>query len=85
MTSEAQVTSEGTTIAGGQSATPLRKAEGLAIEYGGDAGDWVKKSSDSYTAKDGTKFETHWEQNTQTGLRVNQKTKIEIVTPKKDN
>lgn len=85
LASEAQMTSEGTTIAGGGSGTSLRKAESLATEHGGVASDWVKKSSDSHTASDGTKFETHWEQNTQTGQRVNQKTKIETVTPKKEH
>jgi len=36
----------------------------------------AKMSSNSYTAPDGTKFETHWVENIKTGERVEFKTKF---------
>jgi len=76
LASEAQLSESGTELAGPNSKTPLRKADALANEFGGDPSDWVKKGSSSYKASDGTKFETHWEENLKTGQRVNQKTKL---------
>ena len=77
LASEAQLSEPGVTLAGSATATPLRKAADLANEFGGEASDWVKKSSSSYKSPDGTKFETHWEENISTGLKVNQKTKMD--------
>ena len=74
LASEAQMSEQGTTIAGGNSGTVFRDAERVVKEYGGSPSDWVKKSSTSYTAKDGTKFETHWVENIRTGQRVEIKT-----------
>ncbi len=53
----------------------LTQAERLAEYYGGNAADWVKKSSSSFT-KNGTTFETHWYENISTGLRIEYKTKF---------
>jgi RHS repeat-associated protein len=66
----------GEIIAGGASKTPLRKAVDLAAEYGGNAGDYVKKRSSSYKAQDGLRLETHWEENVATGARHNTKVKL---------
>ena len=77
LASEEQLSESGRVIAGEGTDTPLRKAEQMAKDYGGEASDYVKKTSSSYTAKDGTKFETHWEENIKTGKRFNQKTKID--------
>ena len=82
LASEAQMAEDGTIIAGGNTGKELRKASGLADEYGGSANDYVKKTSTSHTASDGTKIQTHWEENTRTGDRFNLKTKIEQVVKK---
>jgi hypothetical protein len=76
LASEAQMAESGTELAGGSSKVPLRKANDLAKEYGGTASDYVKKGSSSYKANDGTRIETHWEENTKTGQRFNTKTKL---------
>ncbi|MCL8267611.1 polymorphic toxin type 10 domain-containing protein [Leptospira weilii] len=73
LASEAQMKGKGTEIF---KSDKLRQAGNLAKEYGGESKDWAKMSSKSYTAKDGTKFETHWYENTSTGLRVEPKTKL---------
>jgi RHS repeat-associated protein len=81
LASEQQMSEVGDIIAGGTHQKPLRKASDLAKEYGGDPADWVKKRSSSYTAEDGTQFETHWEENLKTGQRVNMKsTEIKTVS-----
>jgi len=64
----------GKVIAGEGSKTVFRNAATYARKFGGRAVDWVKKSSRSYTARDGTRFETHWVENLQTGQRVDFKT-----------
>lgn len=71
LASEAQMASKGKVIAKGNEVKQFNR---LKQEYGG--GEWVKKSSNSYIAKDGTKFETHWFENLTTGQRVGQKTKF---------
>jgi hypothetical protein len=68
-------------IAGAGSKTPLRKSNDMASQYGGNASDYAKKRSSSYTANDGTKIETHWEENVNTGQRYNTKTKINNEQP----
>ena len=55
---------------------PFRDAGRVAQEYGGNPADWVKKTSSSYTARDGVQFETHWVENIKTGQRVEFKTKF---------
>jgi len=65
---------KGTVIAGEGSGTVFRNASKAAGDHGGEAADWVKKSSSSYTAKDGRQFETHWLENTATGQREEFKT-----------
>lgn len=49
----------GEVIAGGNHEKALRKAGDLAAEYGGNANDWVKKTSSNYMSSDGFSFETH--------------------------
>jgi len=76
LASQAQIGESGTTLAGVSAGVPFRDAARVAKEHGGNAADWVKKSSSSYTARDGMTFETHWVQNMRTGQRVEFKTKI---------
>jgi YD repeat-containing protein len=84
LASESQMAEAGTPIAGAGAKKPLNKANDMATQYGGQASDYGKKGSSSYTANDGTKIETHWEENTKTGERFNIKTKLnneEAPTP----
>ena len=76
LASHAQLGEVGTTMAGAGARVPFRGAERIAEEYGGNAADWVKKTSSSYTAPDGTVFETHWVENIRTGERIEFKTKF---------
>ena len=74
--SRAQMGEVGETMAGADARAAFRGAKRIAEEYGGDAADWVKRRSSSYTARDGAKFETHWVENIRTGERVEFKTKF---------
>ena len=74
LASEAQNSGNGTVFAGPNARKPYDGAQKKATQYGGQSDDWVKKSSPSFTAKDGTKFETHWIENTKTGIRREHKT-----------
>ena len=76
LASQQQTAERGTIIAGPGARSPLRDAERLARDYGGNPDDWVKKSSSKYVARNGTAFETHWVENLRTGQRVEQKTKL---------
>ena len=76
LASEAQLGEVGTVMAGPGSTRIFRDAARVAKAYGGDAKDWVKKYSSSYSAKDGSRFETHWVENIKTGQRVEHKTKF---------
>ncbi len=76
LASEAQMGEVGTSMAGAGGRATFRDAGRVAAEYGGDAADWSKKSSSTFTAKDGTKFETHWVENSKTGQRYEYKTKF---------
>lgn len=76
LASRQQMSEVGEIIAGQGSKAKFRDAQRVADTYGGNADDWVKKSSSSYSAPDGTKFETHWVENLQTGQRVEYKTKF---------
>ncbi|MDI7186105.1 polymorphic toxin type 10 domain-containing protein [Leptospira santarosai] len=73
LASEAQMKGKGDVIIESKN---LRQAGNLAKEYGGESKDWAKMTSKSYTAKDGTKFETHWYKNSSTGQRAEPKTKL---------
>lgn len=74
LASRSQMSEAGSTIAGGTS--KFRDSVRIAKDHGGSATDWVKKSSSSYTARDGSRFETHWVENVRTGQRVEFKTKL---------
>ncbi|WP_157730977.1 DUF637 domain-containing protein [Variovorax sp. HW608] len=63
----------GINIAGNGTSVPLRDASRLVAEYGGQASDWSKVSSASYTAADGLKFEIHAYRNAITGQVVEPK------------
>lgn len=76
LASQQQMGEPGEIIAGASGTSPFRDAPRVVNMYGGQASDWVKMSSSAYTGVDGFKFETHWVQNMQTGLRVEFKTKI---------
>jgi hypothetical protein len=74
--SEAQMGEAGVPIAGAGTRVPLRDASRIVEEHGGKEIDWVKKASSPYTARDGTRLETHWLENVRTGERVEIKSKI---------
>lgn len=76
LASQAQMGEVGTPMVGAGARVPFRDAARVAEEHGGNAADWVKKSSSSHTARDGATFETHWVENVPTGQRVEFKTKF---------
>ncbi len=78
LASEAQMGESGVAIAGSGTGKSLWDADRIAAEHGGQAADWAKKTSSSYTAADGAKIQTHWVENANTGVRVEHRT---IVTP----
>ena len=63
----------GINIAGNGTSVPLNDVSRLVSEYGGQASDWSKVSSSSYTAADGTQFEIHAYRNAVTGQVVEPK------------
>jgi RHS repeat-associated protein len=77
LASRQQLGEAGEVIAGGNSGKEFRDAQKMAEKYGGEATNYVKKSSSNYEAPDGTKMETHWVENTKTGQRYEEKTKIQ--------
>lgn len=85
LASEEQMAQTGTVIAGAGSSTTFRDAAKKAAEYGGNAVDYVKMSSSSYTSPVKSpihgmhKFETHWVENLKTGSRYEFKTKFKIL------
>ncbi len=86
LASEAQVAEKGVSIAGAgaQNGKALRAAEGLATQYGGQAGDWAKMSSTPYQAAGEARssaFETHWYQNVVSDVRTEYKTVINWMKP----
>ncbi len=76
LASQAQMSEVGEIMAGPGGRVPFRDAGRIASQYGGNPADWVKRTSTSYTARDGVKFETHWVENIKTGQRVEFKTKF---------
>jgi RHS repeat-associated protein len=82
LASEAQMSEAGIRLAGNGAKTPLRVAPSLANKYGGNSSDWAKMGSSSFTAMDGTQFETHWYQNMVSGVAVEFKTKITAIITK---
>jgi hypothetical protein len=63
-------------IAGPGTGQPLRDSPRLANQYGGKATDWVKITSSTYRAADGSagRFSTHAYMNVRTGQIVEPKT-----------
>ena len=76
LASQAQMAEAGTIMAGPGGRVAFRDAQRVASEHGGNAADWVKKTSSSFTDGKGTRFETHWVENIKTGQRVEFKTKF---------
>jgi hypothetical protein len=76
LASAQQMGERGFPIAGAGTVKELRVARQLAVDYGGSPSDWAKMVSSSYRGADGYQFETHWYENTRTGLRVEPKTKL---------
>ena len=74
LASEQQIGEAGSVTAGQGSKTAFRDAEVIARRYGGNAADWAKKSSSTYSARDGSRLQTHWVENLRTGERVDFKT-----------
>ena len=56
----------------------LRNASRLAKQYGGNPGDWVKKTSDIYIYN-GRQIQTHWHENMETGQRIDFKTEMKFL------
>jgi len=77
LASEAQLSESGVAIAGSGTGKALWDVERITAEHGGQAADWTKRASSSYTAADGTKMQTHWLENAKTGERAEFKTVIE--------
>lgn len=63
----------GMSVAGHGAKKELRDAPRLVAEYGGNASDWSKVTSESYKAADGTIFEIHAYRNAVTGQLVEPK------------
>ena len=76
LASEAQLSEPGSAMAGVGERKAFNDAGKKAAAYGGDATDYKKMTSSTFEAKDGTRFETHWVQNTKTGEGYEHKTKI---------
>jgi hypothetical protein len=74
LATESQIGEKGTVIAGKGSRSIFRNAEHSARKYGGNADDYVKKSSSSVVTPDGYKIETHWVENMATGKKYEPKT-----------
>jgi RHS repeat-associated protein len=72
----------GRVIAGAGSRAVFRDVDRIVKTYGGEAGDWVKKSSSKYVARDGSVFEIHWVENLRTGKKVELKTNLLHVIKK---
>ncbi len=53
----------------------FRDAKKFAEQYGGQAEDWVKKSSTSFDVDHKISIQTHWVENIKTGQRVAEKVK----------
>lgn len=66
----------GRIIAGAGSRAVFRDLDRIVKTYGGEAADWVKKSSSKYVARDGSVFEVHWVENLRTGKKVELKTSL---------
>ncbi len=75
------VSGQGQVMAGKGGRVPIRDEPRLINQYGGKAGGWQKVRSSSYTASDGTVFETHAYQNAETGEVVESKTKPSTPNP----
>jgi hypothetical protein len=80
LASEAQLArvlaGEGLPIIGAETGTALGDAARLAAEYGGEAADWAKVTSESYTSASGLQFEIHAFQNAVIDAVVEAKTVI---------
>ncbi|ARF09630.1 putative hemagglutinin [Indivirus ILV1] len=66
----------GTPFAGGNTGKVFRDEPRIINQYGGEIGDWVKKSSSKFTTKAGQDIELHWIENVKTGKRVEYKQKL---------
>ena len=73
---ESQMVERGISIAGTGTSIPLKQAERLAQQYGGNPADWVKMTSSTYRSSSGFQIETHWFENIQTGQRIQIKTNL---------
>lgn len=76
LASESQMAEVGQTMTGAGALVPFRDSARVAKEHGGNAIDWVKKTSSNYSDGKEKNFETHWVENTQTGQRAEFKTKF---------
>jgi uncharacterized protein RhaS with RHS repeats len=76
-------TGRGVILAGGPSKAAHRSAQRFADEFGGDAADWVKKSTtESVTSQDGlVTHQIHWVENLKTGQIADVKLTSKVKRP----
>ena len=78
LTSDQLSNEVGYTIAGKGGKEVFKNEARVVADYGGEIGDWVKKSSSQAFTSDGRKFQIHWVENLKTGERFEEKTKFII-------
>ena len=66
----------GKTFAGKGTDELFRNEDRIVRHYGGEIGEWVKKTSSDFTTKSGQHIELHWVENMKTGKRVEYKQKL---------
>ena len=66
----------GKTFAGKGTDKLFRNEDRIVKQYGGEMGEWNKKTSSNFTTKSGQKIELHWVENVKTGKRVEYKQKL---------
>jgi RHS repeat-associated protein/uncharacterized repeat protein (TIGR01451 family) len=76
LASGSQMAAAGRAIAGAGTSVPLRVAQDLARQYGGDPAGWAKMTSKLFRGADGFGFQLHWYEYLETGLQVEWKTKF---------
>jgi hypothetical protein len=72
-----EVLTQPRSMAGAGTARQIDDINRLVSQYGGDAADWAKVRSSSFTAADGTRFEVHAYRNVRTGETFELKTKFQ--------
>ncbi|MGV8948687.1 MAG: DUF637 domain-containing protein [Candidatus Paracaedibacter sp.] len=76
LASDQKLNEVGYIIAGKGAEKAFKNEARIVSDYGGQIGDWVKKSSSHAFTSDGRKFQAHWVENVNTAERVEQKIKF---------